>query len=99
MRRPSCETTAHRSQRPSFHPNAKVGIARSSKKLAVAKPKRNVGNFDDERCQLDIVDGSDEEEDASDAEDQEVCGVELLNWSRDPYAHGLVQPGQGNVFL
>ncbi len=86
-----------------FHPdgnlNAKVGIARSSKKSAVAKPKRNVGKIDDERYQLvDIVDGSDEVEDASDTEDQEVWGLEGLNWSRNLNAHDLVQPGPGDKF-
>ena len=51
----------HKANNKTFHPdgnpNAKVGIARSSKKSAVAKPKRNVGEIDDERYQLDIVDG------------------------------------------
>ena len=45
---------------PDGNPNAKIGIAWSSKKSAVAKPKRNVGEIDDdERYQLDIADGSD----------------------------------------
>jgi hypothetical protein len=72
-----CVIEDRKANNKTFHldgnPNAKVGIARSSKKSAVAKPKRNVGKIDDERYQLvDIVDGSDEEEDASDTEDQEV---------------------------
>ena len=83
---------------PDGNPNAKVGIPRSSKKSAVATPKRNVGEIDDERYQLDIVDGSDEEEDASHAEDQEVWGLESLNWSRDPNAHDPVQPSEGDKF-
>ena len=97
-----CGIEGHKANNKTFHPdgnpNAKVGIARSAKKSAVTKPTRNVGEIDDERYQLDIVDGSDEEEDASHAEDQEVWGLESLNWSRDPNAHDPVQPSEGDKF-
>ena len=36
------------------------------------KPKRNFGEIDDERYQLDIADGSDEEEDHSDDEERYI---------------------------
>ena len=60
---------------PDGNPKAKIGIARSSKKSAVAKSKRNVGEIDDKRYQLDIADGSDEEEDHSDDEEDTVWGI------------------------
>ena len=97
-----CGIEGHKANNKTFHPdgnpNAKVGIARSATKSAVTKPTRNVGEIDDERYQLDIVDDSDEEEDASHAEDQEVWGLESLNWSRDPNAHDPVQPSEGDKF-
>ena len=97
-----CGIEGHKANNKQFHPdgnpNAKVGIARSSKNSAVAPPKRNVGEIDDEIYLADIAVRSDEEDDDSDQEEDEIWGVETLAWSQDPRAHEPVQPTENDKF-